>query len=112
MDNGLYNVLSDIPGDNRSYLKLGRKLSKMVDQEQDMKWFYLIIGAVIIGLFIFAIAPFIVHQPDTFEDIAEFIDTNNINTDAYSYTDSEFVARATIGARSTIEHFPKGPDGR
>ena len=83
----------------------------MDDQKRIKEWLFLIIGVAIIGLFVFGVAPFIVHQSDTFEDIAEIIDENDINTDAYSYTGSEVFARATIGARSTIEHPPHGPDG-
>ncbi len=64
----------------------------------------------ITGLFVFVIAPFIVQQSDTFEDIAEIIDANDINTDAYSYTGSELFAGATIGAGSKIEHPPHGPE--
>lgn len=55
------------------------------------------------------IAAFLENHSDTFKEISAFIDKHDVDTGAYTYTDSELTAQAAIGARSTLEHPPVGP---
>lgn len=73
------------------------------------KWLYLLVGVILLGVFIFVIAPFLENQSDTFKEMSAFIDKHDVDTGAYTYTDSELTAQAAIGARSTMEHPPVGP---
>jgi hypothetical protein len=69
----------------------------------------LLSGVVLIGLFIFVIAHTLQRQSDTFSQLSIFIDQHDIETGAFVYTDMELTAQAAIGARSTIEFPPVGP---
>ena len=81
----------------------------MEETKSAKKWLYLITGVVIIGLFIFVIAPTLQHQSDTFNQLSIFIDQHDVETGAYVYTDLDLTAQAAIGARSTMEYPPVGP---
>ena len=81
----------------------------MSEQKTGKKWLFLIIGIGVIALFVFGIAPLVVEKINIFREMGNFIKENNIETDAYVYSDSELSGRAELGARSTIEHPPKGP---
>ena len=81
-----------------------------MEQGQTFKrWLYLLSGIVLIGLFIFVVAPFVENQSSTFQEFSGFIDTHDIDTGAYAFMDSELAGKAAIGARSTMEYFPAGP---
>ncbi len=73
------------------------------------RWLYLVVGLILIGLFIYVVAPIVQHQSDTFDQLSAFIDHYDIETGAYVYSDLELTAQAGIGARSTMEHPPVGP---
>ena len=82
----------------------------MEEKREGLNWFFLALGVTLMGILIFVVAPFVENQVVPFKKLAVFIDDHDINTDAYSYTDSELSARAGIGARSTMEYPPKGPN--
>lgn len=73
------------------------------------KWLYLVTGLILIGLFMYGVAPIIQHQFDIFDQLSAFIDQYDVETGAYVYTDLELTARAVIGARSTMAYTPAGP---
>lgn len=83
---------------------------EMERKESGRKWFGLALGVILMVVFIFVVAPFIENQVASFKALSDFIDEHDINTDAYSYTDSELAAQAVLGARSTMEHPPRGPN--
>lgn len=53
----------------------------------------------------FYILPAITHSNDNIQQLADFIDFAEIDTGKFYYTDLEIVAKADLGARSTIEYF-------
>jgi len=81
----------------------------MEGSQTGKKWMYLLVGAILMGFFIFVIAPFLENQSDTFKELSAFIDEHDVDTGAYTYTVSELTAQAAIGARSTMAHPPVGP---
>jgi hypothetical protein len=82
----------------------------MEGKKTGRKWFGLILGVILMAVFIFVVAPFIEKQVAPFKELSGFIDEHDVNTDAYSYTGSELAAQAVLGARSTVEHPPRGPN--
>ena len=82
----------------------------MEEKNTGRKYFYLALGVILMGVFIFVVAPFVENQVAPFKALSDFIDEHDVNTDAYSYTDSELAAQAVLGARSTMEHPPRGPN--
>jgi hypothetical protein len=82
----------------------------MAEKKTGLNWILLVLGVALMGIFIFVAAPFVENQVAGFKKLAVFIDAHDVNTDAYSYTDSELSARAGIGARSTMEYPPRGPN--
>ena len=82
----------------------------MEGKKTGRKWFGLALGVILMGIFIFVVAPFIEKQVAPFKELSGFIDEHDVNTDAYSYTASELAAQAALGARSTVEHPPRGPN--
>lgn len=73
------------------------------------RWGAFLAGSFLIYLVCFVLGAKLVQAVPEMRRMAEFVDESGIETGEFFYTDVEIVGHADIGARSTFEHTPRGP---
>ncbi|HKK32708.1 MAG TPA: hypothetical protein VJ934_04015 [Desulfomicrobiaceae bacterium] len=81
----------------------------MQSKSRAYRWGSFFAGSLIIYLVCFVLGAKLVQTVPAMRRMAEFVDESGIETGEFYYTDVEIVGHADIGARSTFEHTPRGP---
>ena len=68
-------------------------------------WLQLGVALFLVWTLTYVALPAITNSSTNFQKIAQFIDSSEIDTGQFYYTDVEIVTQAEMGARSTIEYF-------
>ena len=79
----------------------------MTDKKKSVKGYLQLAGSIVaIWCLTFVVLPAITNSSESFKTVADFIDSAEIDTGQFYYTDVEEVTRANMALRSTIEYFP------
>ncbi|GAB6177363.1 hypothetical protein JCM16814_22540 [Desulfobaculum senezii] len=73
------------------------------------RWTSFIVALGVTWLVVFVACPALVNAIPEMRQMADFVDETNIETGEFYYTDIECVGHANIGARSTFDYMPSGP---
>lgn len=73
------------------------------------RWGSLLVGLFMTWVVVFVACPALVNAVPDMKLMANFVDEADIETGEFYYTDIECVGHANIGARSTFDFMPHGP---